>query len=202
MRIPEIVKKIFPSAIWNIKTPKKELFLTFDDGPDPEVTPMVLDILEKYNAKGTFFCVGEMVYRNPALYQQIINAGHQTGNHTYNHLKGWKTENNLYFENIKKADKLIHSNLFRPPYGRISFKQFRYLRKKYKIVLWEVLSRDYSKTITKEKCLDIVIKDARPGSIVVFHDAKKMKENILYALPKVLEHFTHLGYTFPVISIQ
>ncbi len=194
MRISLFIRAIYPEAIWNVKNSKNEIYITFDDGPDPEITPKVLDILKQFNAKATFFCVGENVKKYPEAFKQIIAGGHAVGNHTYNHLKGWRTNNKDYFENIEMAANYILSNLFRPPYGRLKISQYSKLCKKYKIIMWDVLSLDYSKNITKEKCAQKVIKNARPGSIVVFHDAKKMQENMFYALPKVLEHFKNKGF--------
>ena len=189
MKIPGIIKSIYPGAVWNFKNEKNKIFLTFDDGPDPEVTPKVLQILNKYNAKATFFCVGENVKKYPEVLTQILKHGHKVGNHTFNHLKGWQTNTNYYIKNVELAANYIKSNLFRPPYGRIKRSQYKILKKKYKIIFWDVLSFDYSKRISKENCARKVIKNTKSGSIIVFHDAIKMKENVLYALPKVLEYF-------------
>ena len=200
MKIPGIIKSIYPDAIWNFKNENNKIYLTFDDGPDPEVTPEVLEILKRYSAKATFFCVGENVKRFPDIYQQIITHGHTVGNHTYNHLKGWRANTQDYIENVKLASDYIDSNLFRPPYGRIKRSQYKILNRKYTIVFWDILSFDYSKRITKEECTNKVIKNTKSGSIIVFHDAIKMKKNVLYALPKSLEYFNQKGFSTAIIG--
>lgn len=196
MEIPGIVKSIYPDAVWSISTEKKELFITFDDGPNPELTPEIVNILKQYNAKATFFCVGENVKKYPETYNLILKNGHVTGNHTFNHLKGWRTKIDDYLDNVELASEYIKSDLFRPPYGRIKIRQYKALKEKYKIIFWSVLSLDYSNNITKEECLDIVLKNSKAGSIILFHDSNKMKKNVLYALPKTLEYFQKKGYGF------
>ncbi len=186
------------------------LFLTFDDGPIPEVTPQILSILKKYNAKATFFCIGENVKKHPEIFRQILEHGHSVGNHTYNHLNGWKTSNDDYFENILKCDEALKfefrisksafSNLFRPPYGRIKLSQVRKIKKKFRVIMWDVLSEDYNKEISGEKCFQNVVSSASNGSIIVFHDSEKARERVLYALPKVMEHFSKLSFSFKAIS--
>ncbi|MBN2519057.1 MAG: polysaccharide deacetylase family protein [Bacteroidales bacterium] len=196
MEIPGFVKSVYSDAIWNIVTPNKELYITFDDGPNPELTPEILNILKQFNAKATFFCVGENVQKYPDTYNLVIKDGHKTGNHTFNHLKGWRTKINDYLNNVELASRYIQSNLFRPPYGRLKIRQYKALKEKYKVVFWSVLSLDYSKNITKKECLDIVLKNSKPGSIILFHDSNKMRENVLYALPRALEYFQNKNYTF------
>lgn len=178
------------------------LFLTFDDGPNPEVTPIVCSLLEKYNAKATFFCVGDNVKKHPEVFQQLIDAGHSVGNHTFNHLNGWKTKNRLYYKNILKASECIDSNLFRPPYGRITRQQSMRLKDKYDIIMWDVLSVDFDSKVNASQCADNVIKNAKNGSIIVFHDSLKASATMLKALPEVLQHFANLNYQFTAIPMN
>ena len=197
IKSPWILKKIYPSLVWNIKTEEKKLYLTFDDGPHPKATPFVLDTLKKYNAKATFFCIGKNVEEYRDIYNKIIADGHSIGNHTQNHLNGWQTDDEVYINNIKKASLNIDSNLFRPPYGRISRFQIKLLDKlNFKIFMWDVLSGDFDTNLSKEKCANNVILEATSGSIVVFHDSEKAWERLEYALPKVLEYFTEKGFLF------
>jgi len=204
VKTPRLVQKIFRQYSWRINTDKKEIYLTFDDGPVPEFTPWVLKQLKKYDAKATFFCVGENIKRYPKIYQKIRQGGHSTGNHTYNHLQGWKTPTKKYVKNILKAESYLQNatvrngkKLFRPPHGRIRPEQARALRKKgYKIIMWDVLSGDFDQSLDKKVCLEHTIKHINNGSIVVFHDSVKSFKNLDYVLPKVLEHFTEKGYVF------
>jgi len=189
------------NLIWNFKSVDKSIYLTFDDGPTPGITEKVLTILDKFNAKATFFCLGKNVKDNPDIFQKIITQGHSVGNHTYDHFNGWKTNEDEYLLNIKKAEKYISSNLFRPPYGRIKKSQIQNIKNKYKIILWTVLSGDFDKNISKEKCLSNVINYAQKGSIIVFHDSVKAKEKILFALPEVLKYFSDKGFSFERIQI-
>jgi peptidoglycan-N-acetylglucosamine deacetylase len=194
-------KTFFPSAVWNIPTKEKTLYLTFDDGPVPEVTPYVLDLLKQYNAKATFFCVGENLKKHPAVFQRILKEGHAVGNHTYHHLKGWKTANENYFEDIKQCDHLVQSKLFRPPYGKMKPSQFTILNSQFSIIMWDVLSKDYDQSLTGEQCLQRVLGKAKNGSIIVFHDSVKAFDRLQYALPKVLEHFSENGFEFKKILL-
>lgn len=186
---------MFPYRVWSMDTAEKHIYLTFDDGPHPTVTSYVLDQLKKYNARATFFCIGKNVESNPELYQRIINEGHQTGNHTHNHLNGWKTADDVYLHDVSLAARSIQSTLFRPPYGRLRCSQARSLHE-YKIVMWDVLSGDFDKRMTKEKCLENVLQNTKPGSIVVFHDSEKAWDKLQYSLPLVLEHFSKKEYKF------
>jgi peptidoglycan/xylan/chitin deacetylase (PgdA/CDA1 family) len=179
---------------------KKQLFLTFDDGPHPEITSEVLRILDLFGAKATFFCVGENVQRNPETYQRLLEKGHRTGNHSFNHLKGWKTGTAEYCENIKKAADLIRSDLFRPPYGKIKPLQINKLRTDYKIIMWSVLTYDFDLLMSPEECLSLTLDHITDGSIIVFHDSEKARERMLFVLPRLLEAFSAKGFTFPVIS--
>lgn len=197
---PAILKKLYPSLYWDINTNEKEVFLTFDDGPHPIITPKVLDILDVYKAKAVFFCVGDNVNKYPDTYKQIIDRGHRTGNHSYNHLNGWKTKDQEYFSNIHKTAEIVNSKLFRPPYGRISSTQIKHLKNEFKIIMWSVLTCDYDKNITNNQCFNYSIKNTVSGSIVVFHDSEKSEKNMMYALPKFLDYFTSRGYKFnPII---
>ncbi len=196
VKSPIILKKLFPDLIWEIDTNKKEIFLTFDDGPHSDITLWVLDELDKYNADATFFCVGENVCKNPDTFLKLSESRHSVGNHTYNHLNGWKSSNTEYFDNIKKAAKQINSGLFRPPYGRISPSQISNLKNSYSIIMWSILSYDFSDRISKERCLNNSIGSTKAGSIVVFHDSIKSAKNLKYALPLFLKHFTEQGFTF------
>ena len=191
---------LFPDFTWKIPTKMKKLFLTFDDGPHPVITSKVLNILDEYNAKATFFCVGENVKEHPEIYKEILLKGHQTGNHTYNHLKGWNTATKSYIESIQRCKQLVNSDLFRPPHGRITYKQVKALKKEgYRIIMWSVLTKDYNKTSNKDRLLKRAISKTRSGSIIVFHDNEKAEENLFYLLPKFLDHFTGKGYSFELI---
>jgi peptidoglycan-N-acetylglucosamine deacetylase len=182
--------------VYDFPTGEKKLYLTFDDGPDAEVTPEVLKILKERNARATFFCLGEKVKQNQALLQAILADGHAIGNHTYSHLDGWKTPAGEYAENVSRCENYFTTALFRPPYGRFNLSQYFLLRRKYKFILWSVMSHDYSRKTTPDQCLSNVLNNARPGSIIVFHDSLKAQENLLYALPVVLDHFIDKGFSF------
>ena len=198
-KTPYLLKRIYYSLFWDLKNGQKEVYLTFDDGPNPDVTPAILEILNQYHAKATFFCIGRNVERFPDVFSQITNEGHKTGNHTYSHLKGWITSNAEYYNDIELAGKLIHSGLFRPPYGKIRRTQLKYLRQFYSIIMWDVMSNDYDASMTPEKCVENVIKYARPGSIIVFHDSEKSEKRTLVALPRILEILRNREYTFKSI---
>lgn len=176
-------------------------FLTFDDGPIPGVTEWVLDILKEKNLKATFFCVGDNVRKHPHVFQRIIDEGHAVGNHSYNHLNGWKTPREEYLENIAKAQVLIKSNLLRPPYGKVMPHVARELSRKYKIIMWDVLSRDYNANLTGRDCAKIVIDKVRSGSIIVFHDSLKAERNLKVALPLVINILQKRGFSFDKIVI-
>ena len=200
---PYLLRKIFPRLIWRFSVKEKIVFLTFDDGPIPELTPWILDTLKLYDAKATFFCVGENVLKNREIFNRIVNEGHAVGNHTYNHLNGWKTENNLYFENIEKCEQLTQSKLFRPPYGKIKRSQLysKFLTNRFKVILWDVLSYDFDKNIAPEKCVSNVLSNVKPGSIIVFHDNVKAEKNLIHSLPIVLEKLSSEGFIFDIIKI-
>ena len=200
IRTPNFIQSMFPNFTWRIPTERKELFLTFDDGPIPEVTPWVLDQLQQYDAKATFFCVGENAQRYPDIMLRLHAEGHSLGNHTHNHLSGWGTENMEYFHNVRKCARAVDSELFRPPYGRMKPGQAQFILRHYKIVMWDVLSGDFDPAVSEEQCLSNIVNNAGPGSIVVLHDSLKAEENLRYTLPRVLKHYAALGYTFNALS--
>ena len=206
VKAPWLLKKLYPSFTWKMATKEKILYLTFDDGPHEMATPFILNTLQQYGAKATFFCIGKNVVSLPLLYKKILEEGHKTGNHTYDHLNGWKTDDTTYIDNIIQAAKHIDTNLFRPPYGKIKKFQSKLLQRKddplrplYKIIMWDVLSGDFDINLSPQKCLDNVLKNVEPGSIVVFHDSTKAWSRMSYALPKVLEHFSKAGYAFKAL---
>lgn len=209
IKTPRIIKKLFSRYTWCFSSTKKEIYLTFDDGPIPVVTEFVLNQLKIYNAKATFFCIGDNIRKHPLIFNQILKEGHIIGNHTFNHLNGWEHPLKDYIINTKKAEEIIQkynkekvtTRLFRPPYGKIKRSQATELiNKGYKIIMWDVLSADFDKKISREKCLENVLKNINNGSIVVFHDSIKAKENLYYTIPKILEEFTRKGYVFKAIS--
>ena len=181
VKTPWFIKQLYSSLLWNKARVGSRIFVTFDDGPIPIVTPYVLNILKQHNAKATFFCIGDNVRKHPDIFEQVKNEGHSIGNHTFNHLRGWDTEDKVYLDNFREADNVVHSNLFRPPYGRIKRSQIKLLRQErpeLQIVMWDVLSKDYDKSVRPEKCLKNVLKYTRPGSIIVFHDSLKDFERL------------------------
>ena len=189
MRIkpPKIIRKLFPSFIWNFPDEKDGIFITFDDGPRPEVTTWVLDLLDKYNAKATFFCIGKNVEMFPELFEEVKRRGHAVGNHSYSHVKGWGMHTGDYVRDIDIAGDMIRSNLFRPPYARIGTNQARVLGERYKIIMWDIISRDYNQALSGDACARNVIPHLEPGAIIVFHDSIKCSRNLFEALPQVLE---------------
>ena len=211
IKTPALVKKMLPNYVWDIPTTNKELYLTFDDGPTPEITNWTLDILDQYNAKATFFCIGANAERYPSIFNRILNKQHTIGNHTQNHVKGWSTTTQNYLNNVKKADTTINRllanqnrskvSLFRPPYGQIKPQQSRKIRALgYNIIMWDVLSFDWERNISEKECLEHIISNSGPGSIIVFHDSVKASKNMKYALPKVLAFFSNKGFVFKSLS--
>ncbi|MEB3344151.1 polysaccharide deacetylase family protein [Aquimarina gracilis] len=210
-KTPKILKQFFNTYLWDIDVEnQKRIYLTFDDGPIPEVTEFVLKELAQYNAKATFFCIGDNIQKHPNIFKKIVLHGHSIGNHTMHHLKAWKCDEDTYLENVHKCDSIIrqhHINncatkLFRPPYGQISLSKFKLLEKQgYKIVLWDILSKDWDKKISEEDCLQNVIQHTEKGSIIVFHDSIKASKKLSYCLPKVLDYFTKKGFIFDKIEI-
>ncbi len=199
IKTPKAIVNLFPNYTWSVnpKPHEKVIYLTFDDGPTPEITDWTLDILKEYKATATFFCIGNNVEKLPHIYKRIISEGHGIGNHTNNHIKGWRTKTDDYIENTEKASKIIQSKLFRPPYGQIRPKQGKALiNLGYKIIMWSVLSFDWEKELSKEDCYNNIINNTKAGDIVVFHDSVKAAKNMQYALPKVLEYYSEKGYIF------
>jgi len=203
IKTPWWLKKLYGNCIWEMPNTEKIIYLSFDDGPHPVITPFVLDTLAQYNAKATFFCIGKNVVEQSAVYERIVQEGHAVGNHTFNHLNGWHTNDAVYLQDIATAKKHIDAPLFRPPYGRITSFQLKILATdQYQLtsIMWTVLSGDFDQKMSKEKCLQNVLTKTGKGSIVVFHDSEKAFEKLKYALPKVLEHFSRKGYQFKKIS--
>ncbi len=200
IKTPWWLRTLYPTLIWQIPTNEKIIYLSFDDGPHETATNFVLDELVKFNAKASFFCIGKNVLKYPVIYQRIINEGHAVGNHTMHHANGWKVSNEVYFNEIELAAELIKSNLFRPPYGRIKRKQIhKIINNPYQIIMWSVLSGDFDLQLSQEACCNNVLNHAKSGSIVVFHDSTKAWERMSFALPRVLAHFSNLGYRFEKI---
>lgn len=212
VKAPKWLRWIYHSLVWKIPGEDKVLYLTFDDGPHPQATTFVLEQLSLYQAKASFFCIGKNVLEHPEIYDRIIAEGHRVGNHTQNHLNGWKVSEQAYLDNIEKAANYIHTNLFRPPYGRIKLQTIKkiksLLRSKTtlsdpehspKIIMWHVLSGDFDERISAEKCFENVIKNAEKGSIIVFHDSAKAWERLYQTLPRVLEYYAKMGFQFESI---
>lgn len=186
-KTPAVVKALYSSLVWNMPRNSNHVYLTFDDGPHHQITPQVLTQLNLFKAKASFFCVGKNIEENPTIFNSIKENGNSIGNHTFNHENGWNTESEAYYQSIAKCQELTQTKLFRPPYGKIKREQAKHLKKEFKIIMWDVLSADFDESISKEKCLDNVLKNIQPGSIVVFHDSEKAAEKMLFALPKVLD---------------
>lgn len=204
VKTPGWLKKLYSNCTWHMPADEKIIYLTFDDGPHLMATPFILDTLRSYDAKGTFFCIGKNVVELPDLYERIIGEGHATGNHTFNHLNGWKTSDELYLQNVAAAQKYINTNLFRPPYGRARRSQLKRLAgPEYQLrpIMWTILSGDFDPKLSAEKCLQNVTMNAGNGSIVLFHDSQKAFEKVVYALPRVLEYFKTRGYRFEKIVL-
>jgi peptidoglycan-N-acetylglucosamine deacetylase len=203
VKTPWWLKHLYPGCTWQMPGREKKIYLSFDDGPHPAATSFVLETLKKYNAKATFFCIGKNVAEYPFIYEQIIDEGHQVGNHTYNHLNGWKTSDEEYVNDTLLAKKYIDSNLFRPPYGRATKFQLKVLNTQYGLnpIMWTVLSGDFDLKLSKENCLLNVLNKPSKGAIVVFHDSEKAYEKVQYVLPRMLSHFSEKGYQFESIKI-
>ena len=198
-----LIKKIFLKYTWDIPNDENKIYLTFDDGPMPEITEWVLGELKKHKAKATFFCIGNNIQKHPDVFKKVISEGHSVGNHTFNHFNGWKTSTEEYLENTKLCDDSISnlnskkSNLFRPPYGKIRASQSKKLMQLgYQIIMWDVLSADFDTRISPEKCLDNILNNVKSGSIIVFHDSIKAFPNLKYTLPKILAILTKRGFVF------
>ncbi|MBN8701579.1 MAG: polysaccharide deacetylase family protein [Bacteroidetes bacterium] len=197
---PILLRKLYPKALWRVATSEKKIYFTFDDGPIPTITPRILDILKEYNAKATFFCVGENIVKYPTLFDRILTEGHTVGNHSYNHVNSWKVSNADYLANIEKCQELYPFTMFRPPYGKMRLSAYRELQKKYKIVLWDILTMDYSASISNEQCYLNATNNYGNGSILVFHDNIKAEEKIKTTLPKVLQFYTERGFLFDSLT--
>jgi peptidoglycan-N-acetylglucosamine deacetylase len=200
---PWWLRKLYPGCIWDFKSSEKTIYISFDDGPHPTITPFVLKVLEQYNAKATFFCIGDNVKKHPEVYQQVIDAGHAVGNHTMHHVNGWKSADKDYLNDISQANEYINTNIFRPPYGRVTQRQIKLLSTglpHFSVIMWSVLAGDWVNTITPQKCFEHIKNNVYPGCIVVFHDSEKANERMRYALPRVLEHFSKQGYQFKKIN--
>ena len=191
---------LYPRAIWRMDRHEKAVYLTFDDGPIPEATPFILDTLEQHGVKATFFMVGDNVRKHPELYQKVVAAGHRIGNHTFNHIGGFRHTIHTYSANANKADELLHTNLFRPPHGWMRFDQYFWLGRKYRIIMWDLVTRDYSKWMTAEGVLNNVKRYARNGSIITFHDSLKSIDKLHYALPEAIKWLKAEGYAFKVFD--
>lgn len=206
-RTPFILPMLYPSLIWRIRSDNKQLFLTFDDGPVPGPTEFVLETLSKFNVKGTFFCIGDNISKHPAIFKKIISDGHKVGNHTHNHLNGWKTSRPSYVQNVEHCNRQIaehlpvnseNTRIFRPPYGRITRDQIKSLTD-FNIIMWDVLAIDYNDRLSTTRCLKNTIDASRSGSIIVFHDSYKAEKNLMFTLPRYIEHFLALGFEFKVV---
>lgn len=210
IKTPIFFKFLFRNWIWRLSSKEKVLYLTFDDGPTPEITEWTLNELKKYKAKATFFCIGKNIGEHPEIFQKIIKENHAVGNHTNNHLNGWKTNTSAYLQNIEESEKYFEENrkseivnlkLFRPPYGKFTLSQSKKIRKMgYKIIMWDVLSADFDSKISNEKCLENVIRNIQKGSVIVFHDSIKASEKLKFVLPKVLEYYSYQGFHFRSIE--
>lgn len=201
---PSWVRLLYPQRLWRVNTREKILYLTFDDGPHPRITPFVLDLLQQYQAKASFFCIGQRVQQYPAVYERIIKEGHRVGNHTYTHVNGWKTSVDQYENDIRQASRLIDSNLFRPPYGRLRFSQARRVKTAMQqsdalIVMWDLLSGDFDTSLTGQDCFTLCKKYWRPGSVIVLHDSEKAWDRLQILLPALLEQASGEGYHFRVL---
>jgi peptidoglycan/xylan/chitin deacetylase (PgdA/CDA1 family) len=199
VKSPLLLKWYYPSLVWNKSRADKVVYLTFDDGPIPVVTEFVLNTLKSFNCKATFFCIGDNINKHAEIFEQVKMEGHAIGNHTFNHLKGWKTEDKTYIQNFQACQQLTNTHLFRPPYGRIKKSQIKQLRKinpKLNIIMWDVLSGDFDLNLSPEKCYENVIKNTRNGSIIVFHDSLKAFDRLKFALPATLKYLTTQGYKF------
>lgn len=202
IKTPWWLKKLYPGCLWKMNSKEKILYLSFDDGPHPTITPFVLDLLKKYNAKASFFCIGENVTKHPETVKRVLEEGHSIGNHTENHLNGWKTSDTDYLENVLKAKTNIPSTLFRPPYGRMKKSQIKLMRQEIvgiKIVMWNILAGDWVETISPEKCFDRIRNKISNGDIIVLHDSEKAFPRMQYVLPQILQHFSEKGFLFKAL---
>jgi peptidoglycan/xylan/chitin deacetylase (PgdA/CDA1 family) len=196
---PKIIRALYPKAIWRMDPDEKAVYLTFDDGPIPAITPWVLDVLDNYEIKATFFMVGNNVCKHPDTFRMVVERGHRIGNHTFNHIRGFEFPTEQYLANADKANENMKTDLFRPPHGQMRWSQYHALRKYYTIIMWDLVTRDYSKRMDKEDVFEIVKKYARNGSIITFHDSLKAEKNMKYALPRSIEWLKEQGYAFKLL---
>jgi peptidoglycan-N-acetylglucosamine deacetylase len=200
VKTPRIIKLLNKNLIWDINNTGRKIYLTFDDGPEPAVTPVVLEILKRYNAYATFFCVGEKALKEPSIIEAIRRSGNTIGNHSFSHIRGKRTPLPEFIYDIAKGNDVLKTNFLRPPYGSISSKQIHHLKDQFHIIMWSVLPGDFDKEVSKEKILNRSVKYTKSGSIIVFHDNLNSKEKVLYALPQYIEYFSKLGYTFEALN--
>lgn len=198
--LPHLIRWIYPKLVWSVKNTEQKVFLTFDDGPHPEITLQVLSLLSTYNAKATFFCVGQNAEKYPFVIDAIKNNAHALGNHSYHHLNGWKTDDTKYINDISKCAEVIPSKLFRPPYGRIRFSQIRQLKNHFRIVMWSILTRDYDSQLNVEKAIKACYKHMKPGSIIVLHDSEKSVKQMIPILTSLLQYGQSKGYVFATLN--
>ena len=202
VKTPRLVQKLLPNFHWKVSSPSASptIYFTFDDGPIPQLTPWVVEQLEAFDAKATFFCVGNNVRRYPELVKATLAAGHSIGNHTMHHLDGWQSDNMPYFHDVRHCAVQVKTSLFRPPYGRLKPSQAQFLQRHYQVVMWDVLSGDFDPELTAEDCFQNVVRNAGPGSIVVFHDSLKAEKKVRDILPRLLAHYAALGYRFEALT--
>jgi peptidoglycan/xylan/chitin deacetylase (PgdA/CDA1 family) len=193
---PRIIRALYPKAIWRMNPNEKAVYLTFDDGPIPEITPWVLDVLDHHEIKATFFMVGDNVRKYPDTFRMVVERGHRIGNHTFNHIRGFEYPTDDYLANTDKANETMKTDLFRPPHGHMRWAQYHVLKKYYKIIMWDLVTRDYSKRVNREQVFEIVKRYTRNGSIITFHDSLKAEKNMKYALPRSIEWLKEQGYAF------
>lgn len=196
VKVPKIVQTFYGSLVWDISETNKSIYLTFDDGPDPTVTPDVLDLLNRYQAKATFFCSGQKAGSHPGILTDLRTDGHCIGNHSFDHLNGWKTPLDTYVKNVEKAAELLESKLFRPPYGKITRKQIAFLHPEYRIVMWNLMPGDFDPKVSRETVAHRAIRYTKKGTIIVFHDDARFRDKMLYALSEYLRYFTEKGFRF------
>ncbi len=196
---PRLIRALYPGAVWRMDPNERAVYLTFDDGPIPDITPWVLDLLDKYDVKATFFMVGDNVRKHPEEFKMVVDRGHRIGNHTFNHIRGFEYLSDNYLKNADKANEVLQTELFRPPHGHMRWAQYFTLKKYYKIIMWDVVTRDYSNKVNGRQVLRILKKYTRNGSIITFHDSLKSEKNMKFALPRSIEWLKEQGYEFKLL---